>query len=1517
MAATYDEAGDRQFWGGCRGFFRLYGASWIPPLARRGMATPVERDDLPPYLPEFDSAPSMAAADAYLGAKRSTGARVRLALLLFDVGRRRVCTALFFGLCQGLLSTVGRPFILVWAIRTAARGPRYSNEYKVLVACVFGFVVFSEGLSQMLMSLNTQLFSLRSLQVASTLVARRAATLKAAGAALVAPDERAPNAKRGAKGGSSEANLVGSDLVSIVEMCRFLVFMPASLVAIVGGCVMLFTRLGFVPTIAGVCTMVLVLFTNTRLARVTKRAQKVNLGFADQRLELINEALRGIRSFKLFGWEPGFESRVAAVRDKECAAIFRFRCSQVVSVSLGRASPALASCVAFMACFYSGEGDLDYASVFAALSVFQALRVSMIMLPQTYMYILVMKVSFDRLDAYLFPEAAEAEEAEAPCSELAALRGATFVFPKTDTPALEDVTLCVRPGEVVAVVGAVGAGKTCLLAAATGGVLSRTKGSRALGGSVAIAPQKALVFSATVRANVLLSRPFDRSRYGACVDACGLRADFDLWKPAGDLTEVGERGVTLSGGQQARVSLCRALYARPDLLVADDPLSALDVRVAAHVFDAAFRRYASPERGVLLALNQMHLAAKCDRVVVVVGGRVVEQGPPGELLRTGAPHYAALASAREGSHDSLLELEEARRASPKPGAADYEENVTPRAQSPATLPRPLAAGPAPKSKLEELFAGTDFGDGADVDALGMDMRERSFAPAGSERTNNPRAFDGAAQSSVLACLGAGGDMIDEYDSPPGSDVSDDEDLTSSLGATCMVGLDLAAMTGAPAPPPPARPPTPVEEVDLSPHLKKAVELDVAGSDDDLGVAFYKEDDSLIFSARPVARRDGAADAPPPPADGTRLAAMVGRPSAALSSAMFDDKLTEKEREAKGALVEAEFQRKEAIAGSMYRKYLENFGVARFWFTATVCGASYGCFALGDWSLSRWIGILDVDGEEKREDRLESDRAEDAMWLYGIFVLLSAVLLIATSVLFSAGGVRAAKTLHRDCLHRVLRAPLSYFDATPTGRLTSRFSADLSVVDLQLSFYVDHVFQMSGQILVFAVLIAAVVPPMVAVLAVALAAYGVVVEVADVGLRNAKRLANAAFAPLMTNFSEILASRSISPGSGDAYVEKFFLQRHAIHAHDVAHLRFCTESVPAWANLHATLIAAACAWATALVVLLDGSGTVVDEATAPLALTYSVLLPYFLSVLMFQLTTLRLYFSSFERLQELCDPEHGPPVEKHWDTPATHREPPAELWPSNGSLRFADVTLRYRPGLPPALAHLNLYVEGGTRVGVIGRTGAGKSSLVALVLRLVEPEAGRVLIDGLDVAFVGLCALRKRVSMVPQDNVLLSGSVDRNLDPFEEHGSPEKRRALDAAGLGALALDHVVKADGGSLSAGEKQLLGVARALLRRTKLVVMDEPSSNVDEHTDAAVQRVLKDAFVGTTSLTIAHRLETVIDSDMILTMDAGAVAEFDHPANLLDDPDSRLNLLLAALAPDQRAALLARAKPVTHGSL
>lgn len=286
------------------------------------------------------------------------------------------------------------------------------------------------------------------------------------------------------------------------------------------------------------------------------------------------------------------------------------------------------------------------------------------------------------------------------------------------------------------------------------------------------------------------------------------------------------------------------------------------------------------------------------------------------------------------------------------------------------------------------------------------------------------------------------------------------------------------------------------------------------------------------------------------------------------------------------------------------------------------------------------------------------------------------------------------------------------------------------------------------------------------------------------------------------------------------------------------------------------------------------------------------------------------------MQELQgDGPNAPPAESNWDAPSNWPigertiHAPAN-WPSEGRVSFEDVGLRYRVGLPRALDGLTVDIAGGTACGVVGRTGAGKSSLVALVLRIYAPEAGVVRIDGIDVASVSLQVLRKRVSMVPQDNVLLSGTVDRNLDPFAEHDKTAKRAALDNAGLGALPLDHTVAADGGSLSAGEKQLLGVARALLRKTRLTVLDEPSSDVDERTDAQVQRVLRESFRGTTTITIAHRLETIIDSDAVLVMDAGRAAEYGPVRELLARPASRLNALLNSLGEAQREALLERAK-------
>jgi len=310
---------------------------------------------------------------------------------------------------------------------------------------------------------------------------------------------------------------------------------------------------------------------------------------------------------------------------------------------------------------------------------------------------------------------------------------------------------------------------------------------------------------------------------------------------------------------------------------------------------------------------------------------------------------------------------------------------------------------------------------------------------------------------------------------------------------------------------------------------------------------------------------------------------------------------------------------------------------------------------------------------------------------------------------------------------------------------------------------------------------------------------------------------------------------------------------------------------------------------------------VEKSGAALALTYSVLLPYFFSVLMFQVTTLRLYFASLERLLELRDV----PAEAAW---ATSRDLPVGKWPTKGAVVFENVTLCYRAGLPPALADFSLRLRGGEHLGVIGRTGAGKSTLAAVCLRLVEPSAGRVLIDGVDIATLGLGTLRRRISMIPQEAVLLSGSVDRNLDPFSEYAPDAKEQALNDAGL-RLQLQHSVGADGSSISAGERQLLGVARALLKRAAVVVLDEPSSNVDESTDLALQKVLRRVFASTTTIVIAHRLETIIDAHTIVTLDAGRLVEAGAPADLVRRPDSHLTRMLSALPAEQRRSLTSRA--------
>lgn len=260
------------------------------------------------------------------------------------------------------------------------------------------------------------------------------------------------------------------------------------------------------------------------------------------------------------------------------------------------------------------------------------------------------------------------------------------------------------------------------------------------------------------------------------------------------------------------------------------------------------------------------------------------------------------------------------------------------------------------------------------------------------------------------------------------------------------------------------------------------------------------------------------------------------------------------------------------------------------------------------------------------------------------------------------------------------------------------------------------------------------------------------------------------------------------------------------------------------------------------------------------------------------------------------------TEAEWIKP-DHRPP--DDWPNTGGVVIEEFDLRYREGLPLVLKQINCDVKPGEKIGIVGRTGAGKSSLTLALFRILERAGGRILIDGIDIATIGLQDLRSRLTIIPQDPVLFSGSVRSNLDPFNKHNDEELWKALEVSHLKSFVsglsdgLQHKITEGGENLSVGQRQLVCLARALLRKSKLLVLDEATAAVDLETDELIQQTIRREFADRSVFTIAHRLNTIMDYDRVLVLDNGAVVEFDSPSNLLS-----LNGVFKKMAQDANLA-------------
>lgn len=297
----------------------------------------------------------------------------------------------------------------------------------------------------------------------------------------------------------------------------------------------------------------------------------------------------------------------------------------------------------------------------------------------------------------------------------------------------------------------------------------------------------------------------------------------------------------------------------------------------------------------------------------------------------------------------------------------------------------------------------------------------------------------------------------------------------------------------------------------------------------------------------------------------------------------------------------------------------------------------------------------------------------------------------------------------------------------------------------------------------------------------------------------------------------------------------------------------------------------------------------------------------------QSTELENQMTSVERVLEYNDIEQEPPLETETD-----KKPPPS-WPSKGEIEFRNLYLRYSPLEPPVLRNLNYKILPKQKVGIVGRTGAGKSSLIAALFRLTDLE-GQILVDGIDTQILGLHDLRSKISIIPQEPVLFSGTMRKNLDPFDEYSDEVLWKALEDVELKeavaelAAGLNSKMSEGGSNFSVGQRQLVCLARAIVRNNKILVLDEATANVDPQTDSLIQTTIRKKFAQCTVLTIAHRLYTVMDSDRVLVMDAGQMVEFDHPHFLLQNENGVLSGMVKQTGRAMAEALHTIAEQVSH---
>ncbi|XP_018570688.1 probable multidrug resistance-associated protein lethal(2)03659 [Anoplophora glabripennis] len=544
---------------------------------------------------------------------------------------------------------------------------------------------------------------------------------------------------------------------------------------------------------------------------------------------------------------------------------------------------------------------------------------------------------------------------------------------------------------------------------------------------------------------------------------------------------------------------------------------------------------------------------------------------------------------------------------------------------------------------------------------------------------------------------------------------------------------------------------------------------------------------------------------------------------------------------------------------------------------------------GEYFVTYWVN-LEQDFAERVANNLTTENytipRDNIIYFYSAITLGTIIVAVVKSIYFMLFFTIASRNLHDFIFSRIIRATMRFYNLNPSGRILNRFSKDLGTIDEYIPSVMIDVIEIALLLLGVIILSSIVNPWLLLPSTVVMILFYFLRLIYIETSRSVKRIESITKSPMFSHMTATMSGLStIRAFSRQELLIEEFDDLQDIHS--AAWFLFISSSrcFGFWLDM------CCIAFITTGLFFLLGFNQEMYGGDLGLILTQYMGLMGSLQWGMRQWSELENQMTSVERVLEYTKLESEPEREENKNLPVD--------WPEQGQVEFKDVKLRYSEDDPYVLKGLNFVVQPNEKIGIVGRTGAGKSSTISALFQLYDVE-GSIIIDNVDSIKLPLDQVRTKISIIPQEPVLFSGTMRKNLDPFEEYSDEVLWRALEQVELKDViaelpaGLNTNVSEGGTNFSVGQRQLVCLARALIRHNKILVLDEATANVDPHTDSLIQNTIRNKFSDCTVLTIAHRLHTVMDSDKILVMDAGSVKEYDHPYVLLQKEDGLLRSLV-----------------------